>query len=76
QPFALYRLEDKRLLVRYVLSEKLETGNTVEALKSLEPNVPWKGWLLESRAKVYAAEHHPLAAQAKSDLQQFKSWNN
>ena len=75
QRFALYRLEDRRLLVRYILSEKLETENTLEALKSLEPNVPWKGWLLESRAKVYAAEHHPLAEQAKNELQQFKSWN-
>ncbi|MCA9016983.1 MAG: fused MFS/spermidine synthase, partial [Planctomycetaceae bacterium] len=75
QPFALYRLEDKRLLVRYVVSEQLEKIQIVEALKSLEPNVPWKGWLLESRAKIYAAAHHPLAAQAKSDLQRFKSWN-
>lgn len=76
QPFSMYRLENKRLIVRYIVSEKLETEHIVEALKSLEPHIPWKGWLLESRAKAYAAEQHPLTEKAKRDLKLFRNWNN
>lgn len=76
QPFSMYRLENKRLIVRYIISEKLEAEHIIESLKALEPHVPWKGWLLESRAKAYAAKNHPLLQQSKNELKQFRNWNH
>lgn len=72
EPFALYRLEDKRLMIRFLIAEKLEQPQILAALDSLEPNIPWIGWLLESRAKLYASVQHPRSAQAKQELQLFR----
>jgi aromatic ring-cleaving dioxygenase len=67
-------MEDKRLVLRYLLSEKLNSKYTVEAIESLEPNVPWTEWFLENRARIYVAVRHPLAGAARRDLQQFQAW--
>ncbi|WP_197441381.1 fused MFS/spermidine synthase [Thalassoglobus neptunius] len=71
-PFSMFRLEDKRLLLRYLASESLSPDKTVIALEALEPNVPWIGWLLENRARVYESVDHPLSRTAASDLQLFQ----
>jgi hypothetical protein len=71
----MYRLEDKRRLVRYFVSQQLEPARIVNALEDLEPHVPWKDWFLEHRAKVYADEQHPFAERAEKDRQLFESWN-
>ncbi len=76
QPFALYRLEDNRLLVRYLISEKMDNQQIIDSLQTMEPNVPWKEWLLEKRARVYSAGKHPLTEQARSELSQFKRANH
>ncbi|MEW4490570.1 fused MFS/spermidine synthase [Thalassoglobus sp. JC818] len=72
EPFSMFRLEDKRLLLRYLASESLSPDKTVIALEALEPNVPWIGWLLENRARVYESVNHPLSRSAAGDLQQFQ----
>ena len=76
RPFALYRLEDNRLLVRYLISEKMDNQQIIDSLQTMEPNVPWKEWLLEKRARVYSAGKHPLTEQARSELSQFKRANH
>lgn len=76
RPFALYRLEDNRLLVRYLIAEKMENQQIIDSLATMEPNVPWKEWLLEKRVKVYAAVKHPLTEQARKELSQFKRANH
>lgn len=75
-PFALHRLEDNRLLVRYLIAEKLDPQQVIDSLQTMEPNVPWKEWLLEKRVRVYAAVKHPLTEQARSELSQFKRANH
>ena len=75
EPFAMFRLEDKRLLARYVISENIGNGQMIEALSAIEPHVPWKGWLLQQRAKVYSTEKHALSDRANADLQQFRQWS-
>ncbi|HUG18101.1 MAG TPA: hypothetical protein VMM56_03950, partial [Planctomycetaceae bacterium] len=75
RPFALYRLDDKRRIVRYIVARQLEPARTVEAIEDLEPHVPWNGLFLEHRAKVYADEQHPFAERAEKDRQLFESWN-
>lgn len=74
EPFAMHRLNEKRLLLRYLVSESLDDDHMVAALATLEPHVPWKGWLLENRARVYANRQHPLARFALRDLQRYQSW--
>ncbi len=51
QPFAMYRLEETRRMLRYLASEKLEASESLESLADLDPNVPWKGWFLKNRAR-------------------------
>ena len=72
QPFALHRLEDNRLLVRYLIAEKIGNQQIIDSLQTMEPNAPWKEWLLEKRVRVYAAEKHPLTERARNELSQFK----
>ncbi|MCA9021726.1 MAG: fused MFS/spermidine synthase, partial [Planctomycetaceae bacterium] len=76
RPFALHRLEDNRLLVRYLIAEKMENQQIIDSLATMEPNVPWKEWLLEKRVRVYSAVKHPLTEQARSELSQFKRANH
>lgn len=74
-PFSLYRMEDKRLLIRYIIAEKLEQKQILEALAAMEPNIPWIGWLLENRAKVYRSARHARSDQAMHELQRFRAGN-
>lgn len=73
-PFAVYRMEEERLVLRYILAESLGETEAIEALRPMEPNVPWKGWFLEQRAQLYARHAHPRAAAARRDWQRFQAW--
>lgn len=75
EPFAMHRLEDERLMVRYVISEHVSDKATVEALSNMEPNVPWRKWLLKHRATVYESTQHPLASRAAAELRTFREWD-
>lgn len=74
-PWAMSRMEDRRALTRYIVSEQLAAKDTVAALAPLEPHVPWKHWFLEKRAAVYSDTNHPLAVQAQGDLERFIKWD-
>lgn len=74
RPFAMSRLEDKRLLLRYLVSEHGEPKDQIAALSALEPNIPWKLWFLRDRAALYTTANHPLAPIAERDLQLFQNW--
>jgi predicted membrane-bound spermidine synthase len=67
RPFASWRFDYLRTLARFMVAEQLSPESVVEALRELEPNVPWTAEVLEARAKAYAAVEHPLAARAKND---------
>lgn len=72
--FSMYRMEDKRLAIRFILAEPLGARFVVEALEPLEPNVSWKGWFLESRATAYKTQQNPRADAAQRDYLQFQAW--
>ena len=74
EPFAMYRLEDKRKLVRFLVAEIMGTKQIAESLEEIEPNVPWKDWLLRKRQSVYRELNHDLSAKAQADLQQYLGW--
>ncbi|QDT19628.1 fused MFS/spermidine synthase [Gimesia chilikensis] len=74
EPFAMYRLEDKRKLVRFLVAEIMGTKQIAESLEEIEPNVPWKDWLLRKRQSVYRELNHDLSEKAQADLQQFLGW--
>ncbi len=74
EPFAMYRLEDKRKLIRYLVSENLEDEKIAIALAEFEPNVPWKEWLLKKRVAVYRKLKHDLLQKAEVDLKNFRDW--
>lgn len=76
QPLCAYRMENERLMLRYLLAERLGGEYVMQALAPLEPHVPWKGWLLQTRAYVYAEHGHPLADLAQRDLEQFQAWQD
>jgi spermidine synthase len=76
QPFAVYRMEPQRRVVRYLLAENLGTSQAIEALAAMEPNVPWVASVLKARARFYAAAKHPLARQAEQDWLEFQRYDN
>lgn len=76
EPFALFRIEDKRLLSRYIVAGNIGNRQMIDALSTFEPNVPWKGWLLEERAMLYANEKHWLSDRARIELERFRLWSN
>jgi spermidine synthase len=72
EPFAADGLQSARLRARTVIG--LRPGQEqlcVAALAPLEPYVPWQRDVLERRAECYARVGHPLAAQARADLDAF-----
>lgn len=72
-PFAMHRMADERLLVRYLIAENLTEKKALEAMQALEPHVPWRESLLLARARIYGTTNHPLREQARKDLLEFTS---
>jgi spermidine synthase/MFS family permease len=71
QPFAVAVLDDERRLVRLEAAGYLDLPRYVAALAELEPNVPWRGSVLERRARAYDATGNPLARAAHRDLAEY-----
>ena len=72
EPLAVYMLEERRLLVRCAVAQRVSAPVTAFAVLSLEPHVPWDGQLLEMRASAYQVIGHPLAARARRELLLFR----
>jgi predicted membrane-bound spermidine synthase len=71
QPFASYRFEYLRRMVRLAVAEQIGPERIAEALEAMEPHMRWTGPVLQSRLQAYEAVNHPLKAQARRDLQWF-----
>jgi spermidine synthase len=72
EPFPVQTYEGRRTITRYILAEWLGPEAIVEALAPLEPNIPWKAYVLQNRLQAYRATKSPLADQAQSDLEWFR----
>jgi hypothetical protein len=72
-PFASYRYDYLRKLVRFNVAQQLNREKMIEALAEMEPNVRWTAAVLQARAEAYRAAGHPLAAQAERDWQSFQT---
>lgn len=73
QPFVAHQLEEVRR-VAYITAAARSTGcggPTLQSLRELEPNVPWRGPVLSLRATCYAAAGFKLAEQAKKDVEEY-----
>jgi predicted membrane-bound spermidine synthase len=71
-PFAVGCDEDRRSAVACIVASLYKTAAAVDCIAAYEPNVPWTGSFLRLRQRVYAAAGHPLAAQARADLDEFQ----
>src|SRR6185369_10079853 len=71
QPFAIAVLDDERRLVRLEVAGYLDLPRYAAALADLEPNVPWRGSVLDRRVRAYDATGNPLARAARRDLAEF-----
>lgn len=72
QPFAVSMFQQPRLLSRIWISRAVDAKSLcVDAIAPLEPHVPWEEPFLTYRYQCYQAYHHPLAARARRDLEQF-----
>jgi hypothetical protein len=72
QPLAVYMLEERRLLVRIALAQRLTPALTAGAVEAMEPHVPWDSSILEMRATAYEAVGNPLAGRARRELTVFR----
>jgi hypothetical protein len=72
KPFASYRMEHQRVLMRLFVAESLGRAYVLEALQALEPYPPWMGPLLQMRADTYKVAKHPLADQAQRDWERYQ----
>ena len=74
-PFCVYNSEESRAIRLFEIAMRIEKENygkyTLQAVESVEPNVPWQLGFLKVRNACYHAMGSPLAPQAKRDLQQF-----
>jgi hypothetical protein len=66
-PLAVYMLEERRLLVRIALAQRLSAEATAGAIFAMEPHVPWNQSILEMRKAAYEAVNHPLAGRARQE---------
>ena len=75
QPFSVRMLDEQRELTLLGLASVIDQGScsalTLEALKPFEPDIPWYPAFLQNRAACYERAHHPLAARARKDLEDY-----
>jgi hypothetical protein len=67
-PFAASVMEDKRKTTALRLTAYLDQGQCVEALRALEPNVPWTSDILRQRLDCYRRAGLSQAATAQREL--------
>jgi hypothetical protein len=72
EPFAAYRNNKDRQVVRLLVAGRLGPERVAEALAEVEPNVVFVPGVLQVRAKSYAAIRHPLAATAQRDWEWYQ----
>jgi hypothetical protein len=70
-PFAVYQLDDSRSAAALAIAGQIDDRAFAGVLAPIEPNVPWSFAILARRAAAYAALDHPLAGQARADLDAF-----
>jgi predicted membrane-bound spermidine synthase len=73
EPFALYKLEEKRRLTAALVAAQVSAAAAAEAVEASEPYVPWTKSFLELRDWAYRTTGHPLAGRAERDLVEFSS---
>jgi hypothetical protein len=71
-PFCCYLEEERRRIVRYVYGELLGSEPLVEALKDLEPSIPWNEEILRARRDAYRSVRNPLSRRAEEEWRQFR----
>jgi spermidine synthase len=71
-PYAAYRFNYIRQIVRVKVAHEIGPEPVAHALAELEPHIPWSAEILEIRAKAYAAVNHRLARRAERDWQRFQ----
>jgi hypothetical protein len=75
EPFSAFNNEEKRRITLLDLGRMLDRGtggkHSLEAIQSVEPNVPWQLGFLELRKECYINERDSRLAQADKDLRQF-----
>ncbi len=73
-PFALHFLDEARLRARVALLPDSPSAQAcLPAYLALEPWIPWTQAHLQGREACYSAASHPLAAQAREDLDQLRA---
>ena len=71
KPFAVLLLNEERLQTRYKIATYLDQSRLEDAIRALEPYVPWRRGLLSRRARLYEATRDPRAARARDELELF-----
>ncbi len=73
EPFAAAALEEPRELIRLsVLAHGGPSGRCGEVMAPFEPYVPWRADVLKYRSDCYSRIGHPLAGDARVDLETFE----
>lgn len=74
QPMVANRFEYMRRIARVLIARDTADPEWIsDAFAPLEPNVPWRLDLLETRAEAYRAAGRPLADKAAAEVERFKS---
>ncbi len=68
EPFVLYEYNELRMQLAFSASLLVPGSACVDALHPFEPNVPWDGEFLASRAHCYRANQSAMATAAERDL--------
>ncbi|GAB4324463.1 MAG: hypothetical protein Kow0074_17470 [Candidatus Zixiibacteriota bacterium] len=74
EPFALYTLNNVREFQYVAVGTQIGIDAAVKAMSIYEPNPPWNQEFLLRRQEWYEATQHPLAAQAREDLELFRAF--
>lgn len=72
RPLAVYRGEERRRVLRYILAQVLGDAELRGVIESFEPYPIWEDWFLATRVRVYDSVEHRLAARARRDWEQFQ----